>query len=365
MNHALLSDTIRETLHQGVRENVFPGAVALVGYQQGDILAHEAAGALTPGGAPMEKDTLFDLASVTKACATSLLAMRAYAQGRLDVDAPVARYLPSFGREEVRVWHLLAHVSGLPWWFPFFERYAAGGPGVPGVGTQEARQDTILRASRVSSEAPPGAKCVYSDLNFILLGGILEQVFMLPLEEAFAREVARPLGSGAHYRPWLGKSYPPAAPTEYCPMRKTVVQGVVHDENAWAMGGVAGHAGLFGTALDLFAIACALREEGNFLPREVLRRFWSREPSWPGTFVLGWDTPSQAGSSAGRRFSPRSVGHLGFTGTSIWIDRERQLVAILLTNRVHFGRANNAIREFRQNFHDRVGEALDWPIVRG
>jgi CubicO group peptidase (beta-lactamase class C family) len=364
-----LAGLMRRELLRGVEEGVFPGAAALLGSQDGKIWATATAGRHEADGPEMTEDTIFDLASVTKACSTATLAMRATAQGKLDPEGRVADYVPDFGREgdrgEVRVWHLLSHVSGLPWWYPFFEKYVEGGPGVPKLGSPEAKRDVIYRAATTPLEAPPGSRCVYSDLNFLLLGDILERAFGKPLDEAFRDEIAIPTGSSAHFRPLAKAPYPPSAPTEYCKHRGAVVRGIVHDENCWSMGGVAGHAGLFGRLRDLFAIACSLKEEGGGLvPKEVLKTFWPEKPRSVGTYLLGWDTPSQEASSAGIRFSSRSAGHLGFTGTMIWIDRDRRVVSILLTNRVHLGRENQKIRPFRRQYSDAVGEALGWPAVR-
>jgi CubicO group peptidase (beta-lactamase class C family) len=364
----MLSKIIRKELQRGVDEGCFPGAVALVGYQNGDLIAHEAIGVEEPEGADISTETTFDLASISKACGTTILLMRAAMKGLLQVEKPVSYYLPYFGtengRDKVEVRHLLTHTSGLPWWVPFYQKYTSEDPNAPKPYSKEAKRDILYRAGTAALEARPGERSVYSDLNFLLLGDLVEVLYQKPQEEAYQEEIATPLQSGCHYRPLSsGKTWPSAAPTEICQIRGGRVRGIVHDENTWVMGGVAGHAGLFGRAQDLFKIACALRPEG-FISSEVLAKFWPEVPPFVGTFVLGWDTPSASLSSAGRYFSARSVGHLGFTGTAIWIDRERQLVSILLTNRVYFGRQNDKIKAFRRQYHDALGEALGWDQIR-
>lgn len=381
----MIKQAIQQELERGVQEEVFPGAVALVGYQSGEILALETAGNTEPGGPKMTPDTIFDLASVSKPCGTVPLLMRLVDQGRLDVFAPVAEYLPNFGREDgkekVQIRHLLTHTSGLPWWMPFYQTYTSGDPNAPRPASKEAKRDVLDRAAAAQLEATPGERAVYSDLNFLLLGDLIEALYGKPQDEAYLEEIARPLQSGCHYRPVVKAPWPPAAPTELCHIWKNNqkpptllddpicqqrggrVRDVVHDENTWTMGGVAGHAGLFGTAMDLYKVACALRH-GALVSERALSTFWLPKPPFVGTYVLGWDTPSETLSGAGRYFSFLSVGHTGFTGTSIWIDRERQLVSILLTNRVYFGRQNEKIKPFRRAYHDVLGEALGWTRIR-
>jgi serine-type D-Ala-D-Ala carboxypeptidase len=363
---AMLAKVIQQELQRGVDQGCFPGAVALVGYQRGDVVACEAVGVEEPNGALMTSETIFDLASISKACGTTILLMRAAMKGLLQLDKPVAHYLPYFGagqgRDQVKIWHLLTHTSGLPWWLPFYQKYTSGDAAVPRPGSKEAKRDILTRAGAAALEARPGARAVYSDLNFLLLGDLVEVLYQKPQELAYQEEIARPLQSGCHYRPLSTKNWPAAAPTEACALRGGRVRDIVHDENTWVMGGVAGHAGLFGSAQDLFAVACGLRPD--FISAKVLDQFWPASPPFVGTFVLGWDTPSSTLSSAGRYFSARSVGHLGFTGTSIWIDRDRELVSILLTNRVYFGRQNEQIKPFRRQYHDALGDALGWPPIR-
>jgi CubicO group peptidase (beta-lactamase class C family) len=361
------TQTLLQQLQRGVDEQAFPGAVVIVGKQSGEILFEASVGGETPDGPPMTQETIFDLASISKACGTTLLLMRAAMKGWLSVEKPVAHYLPYFDTDpekaKVEIRHLLTHTSGLPWWMPFYQKYTSGDPAAPKATTREAKRDVIYRAGTAPLEAKPGVRAVYSDLNFLLLGDLVETLYQKDQDVAFEEEIARPLGTKCHYRPLTKSDWPRSAPTEICPIRKGRVQNIVHDENTWSMGGVAGHAGLFGRAKDLFTIACAMRPD-HFISREVLSVFWPDAPPFAGTFLLGWDTPSPSLSGAGRHFSSRSVGHTGFTGTGIWIDRDRELVSILLTNRVYFGRQNEKIKPFRRQYHDVLGEALGWPRIR-
>jgi CubicO group peptidase (beta-lactamase class C family) len=213
---------------------------------------------------------------------------------------------------------------------------------------------------------------VYSDLGFLLLGELIELVAQAPLDRVFHERIARPLGLRSTgfvdlarlRRDKLAPVTDAIAPTEQCGWRNKLLCGEVHDDNAWAVGGVAGHAGLFSTAADVHALVCWLRAcacgSDPALPAELVQRFWTRDATVPeSTWALGWDTPSPTGSSAGTHVSPRAVGHLGFTGTSLWIDLERDAHVILLTNRVHPDRHDERIREVRPRVHDAVWEALD------
>jgi CubicO group peptidase (beta-lactamase class C family) len=287
---------------------------------------------------PVTAATIYDLASLTKVIATTTMAMILVDEGRLDLDRPV--------REGVTVRHLLTHSSGLPALAPFFKEI-------------RGRDAYVERIRAMALEYPPGSRSVYSDPGIILLGAVLEEVAGQPLD-AFVRErVLEPLGmKDTMYRPPPGL-LPRIAPTEVDPWRGRLVRGEVHDENAFAMGGIAPHAGLFGTAGDLSRFARMMLDGGRpLVSRETIELF-TRKAGIPGSDrALGWDTKSAEGSSAGTLFSPRSFGHTGFTGTSMWIDPERQLYVILLTNRVHPTRENNLIREARPAVADAVVSAL-------
>jgi CubicO group peptidase (beta-lactamase class C family) len=351
-------------LERGVAERVFPGAVLGVGYRGARFTI--GAGRLTydAAAAAVTRETVYDLASLTKVVAATTAAMILADLGRLEIDRPVASYLPDFvppfaaateplwsAREEVTVRHLLAHTSGLSAYEKFFLR-------------ARAKAHVIDEALAVPLEDPPGSRAVYSDIGFILLGAILERITEEPLDAFCRREIFGPLGlRSTCFNPpveWRSR----IAPTEQDDaFRKRLIVGEVQDENAWVMGGVAGHAGLFGTVGDLALFCQMMLEEGRVGSRELIRpetvrEFTQAAPAPRGApHSLGWARRSEP-SSSGRYFSAAAYGHLGFTGTSIWIDPEKRLYVVLLTNRIYPSRENQKIRSFRPALHDAVVEAL-------
>ena len=369
---------VDEAVEAAVQAGAFPGAVVLIG--RGDrILYHEAFGVRgrDPMNTPMQVDTIFDLSSLTKALATTTAVMLLVREHKLRIDDRVTRFFHNFGvhgKTHVTVRHLLAHCSGLPGWKPFYRdiiRIEREGR-VNFIASRGAKEWVYEQIHREHPEYAPGTRSVYSDLGFMLLGEVIETLGHMPLDRFCHERVFRPLGmrSSAFVDLSLVRSRRVStvtdmiAPTEDCPWRHRVLCGEVHDDNAYAMGGVAGHAGMFGTAADIDRIASRLRAcwrgADDFLPRELVREFWTRDPAVAGsTWALGWDTPSPEGSSAGHRIGKDAVGHLGFTGTSLWIDLARDASVVLLTNRVHPQRDNDRIREVRPRVHDASWEALD------
>lgn len=360
---AAMADAITAALEQGVRDGVFPGAVLLV--QEGgriercDVLG---AAALSPSQESMTRDTLFDLASLTKPIATTTAALRLIDRGVLALDQPVAKWLPSFiGKDKqcVTLFHLLNHSSGLPAWKPFYKTIAP-----EEAGRANARlHEQILAEPLVY---PVGSQSVYSDLGFILLGLIIERATRQPLDQFCRDELFTPLGMDSTAfrpldRPELATRT--IAATEQCAWRGRLLRGQVHDENCFALGGVTGHAGLFAPADDLARFVAAIiaadrgRGKGPLagVPASLLDQFLSRQSTPGSSWGLGWDTPSEP-SSAGRGFSPRSCGHLGYTGTSLWIDRNRGWGVLLLTNRVHPTSRNVKISVFRPLIHDLIAQ---------
>lgn len=350
---------VAELLRQAVATGVFPGAVAAWGRSQAP--GHVAAlGRLTydPGAAPVVRpDTLYDLASLTKVVVTTTLAAQLVERGLLDLQEPVAKRLPDFRAtlgETVTAGHLLDHSGGLPPHLPLY--LDTSGPAA-----------YRARLATVALEARPGTRTAYSDLGFLVLGLVIEQAAGAGLEQLARERVLAPLGlRETLFRPPAGLRER-VAPTEDCPWRGRRLQGEVHDENAWALGGVAPHAGLFGSAPDLARFARCLLNGGELdgarlLRPETLEHFTCRTGRPAGSSrALGWDTPSGESSSAGSRLGPRAFGHTGFTGTSLWLDPEAGLYVILLSNRVHPTRATGleAIRAVRRRVADAAVAELE------
>lgn len=346
-----MSDALARKMTAGVASGVFPGGQLLV-MVEGQVVAEHCAGHLSLGGPSVTPGTLFDLASLTKPLAGATLAMGLVQRGALAVDAPVRRYLPWFdggGRQAVTLRHLLDHSSGLPAWRPFYEALA------PLSGARRGeRLRALLTGCRL--EAPAGARVRYSDIGFMVLKEVVEKVAERDVRHLFNAWVRGPLGlTGLMY----GADLPPesrVAATERCPWRRKTLCGEVHDDNAWAMGGVALHAGLFGTARAVGQLVWHLVAHhrdglaGSPFCREGVTAFF-HESCGRGR-ALGFDLPSGSGSASGRYFTAGSVGHLGFTGTSFWADPRQGVVIVLLTNRVHPCRENTAIRSFRPEVHD-------------
>ena len=322
-------------------------------------LAYDAA---APAAA---SDTIYDLASLTKVLVTTTLAMMLVDEGRLDLDARVCGFFPAFrggAKEHVTLRQLLTHSGGLAWWAPLYKDL-------------QGKSAYLERIVAMELAYAPGTKAVYSDLGVILLGDVVERLAGAPLGELARQRVLDPLGM----KDTLYKPPPPLvpriAPTENDPWRGRVLRGEVHDENAAALGGIAPHAGLFGTAPDLARFGAMLLDEGRadgrrLVSRATLELFTERAGVPGASRALGWDTPAdETGrrssvpgepgySAAGSLLSARSFGHTGFTGTSIWTDPERGLSVVLLTNRVHPSRENNKIRAVRAEVADAAVRAL-------
>jgi CubicO group peptidase (beta-lactamase class C family) len=369
---------IADAVQHGVETGAYPGAVILVS-RAGETVYHEAFGSrsIEPETSPMRRETVFDLASLTKPLATTLAVMRLADERKLRLDDRVTRFIPNFGvygKAGVTLRRLLAHCSGLAAWRPFFRDIVResrrGRPNY--VGTRGARDVVYEAIHRERAEAEPGTHAVYSDLGFLLLGELVELLTHRTLAQYCHERFYRPLGLRATgfidlaqlRRQVIVPVEKAIAPTERCPWRRRILCGEVHDDNAWAIGGVAGHAGLFASAADVNGLllclrACARGVAGP-LSEVAVRTMWQRDEQVPdSTWALGWDTPSPERSSAGTRISRHAVGHLGFSGTSVWMDLDRDCHIILLTNRVHPTRHNDRIQEMRPLVHDAVLEVLD------
>jgi CubicO group peptidase (beta-lactamase class C family) len=353
-----------EILLEGILARAFPAATTEVGRSHGAIW-RRAFGTLTyeADSPEVRDDTIFDLASLTKVIATTTLVMRAVEDGLLKLEDRIAAYLPEWrgaDREAVTVRDFLAHASGLPAYLPFFRDHTGR------VEFEPAICHTPL-------EYTPRSQSIYSDLGFMLLGFILEDVRRstragagrydpaATLTSQFRRVAAFITIEPLAYHPprtWRSRT----APTEHDDWRGRTLQGEVHDENAWALGGAAGHAGLFGTAGAVGAFAQSVLRtiagERVVADPDTLRAF-IQPAGIPGSSrALGWDTMLPT-SSCGSRISSTAIGHTGFTGTSLWIDWERDLYVVLLTNRVHPTRENDRLRAIRPAFHDAVIEEVE------
>lgn len=340
-------------LQSAIEQRAFPGATVAVA-QQGKLIAHKALGRFKyeTDSPQVKQQTIYDLASLTKVLATTASCMLLYSRGLLRLEQRVAEILPDFGRDdprkrEITIRTLLTHSSGLPAYVKLFE-------------AARNRQELLEQASRVVLTHEPGTHAEYSDIGFILLGEALERITGEPLDHFCRREIFGLLGTRTiTFNPGadLLARIPPTEDDKT--FRHRVIHGEVNDENASVMGGVAGHAGLFSTAYDVATFAeCMLRGGAPLLDLHTVEIFTRREATPVGTcWALGWDTPSRP-SQSGRYFSPRSYGHLGFTGTSLWIDPERHLSVTLLTNRTWPDRSSQAIKQIRPAFHDAVIEAL-------
>ena len=343
-------------MHQAVKENVFPGGVLLASIAD-SIVFFEAYGvADTFSGRTMARDTVFDLASLTKPLATTLSVMNLVMQRKLELEHDLESILPAFkstDKSGITVKHLLCHNSGLPDYRPYYETLMK----LPPKRRRSALQDLLVKEPLIH---PVGRQTVYSDLGFMILGWMVEHLSGRRLDRFVAEEIYNPLDLENLFFMDLHSKLRKAqfAATEVCPWRNILLNGTVHDDNAYAMGGIEGHAGLFGTAMDIYRLLSVLlsdfygRSDTRLFEKDLMKTFFKRQ-NVKGR-ALGFDTPSLTEASCGQYFSKQSVGHLGFTGTSFWMDLERSAIVILLTNRIHPSRENNKIQAFRPILHDTI-----------
>jgi len=376
--------TLQRHLDEGVRQGVFPSAQAVV-LVKGQTAFEGAAGAA-------DLTTVFDLASLTKIICTTSLFMRFWADGLVLPHTGLATFLGGTpaGKGGASVEDLLYHRSGLPEFIPFFAPVMKSNPRLfdsdcPAEVRLEARAEVVAKAMSTEPRAPISQPAVYSDVGFILLGEGLARLARAPLDWLYREEIATPLALSAHFRRLSHRRHPAVTiaptgttrPREPAPGQEGRWQlnphpskpGEVDDDNAWTMDGVAGHAGLFGTAWDVAKFGQVVLEElsgaGRLAPQQSWELALSRDPVIPAsTRAMGFDTtrpgdrePSSAGNLLGQR-GAGAVGHTGFTGVSMWVDLARKLVVSLCTNRTFLGRGNIRIRQFRPMFHDAAVEAL-------
>ncbi len=338
-------------VQRGRDQGAYPAAVVEVGGLNG-TLWQQAFGTLEyeDDSPPARVDTIFDLASLTKAIATTSLMMRFVDRGRLKLTDRVAEYLPEWrgkDREHVALRSLLTHSSGLTAWLPFFRDYSG-------------RRDFQHAICTLPLEYSPDTQSVYSDLGFMLLGFIIEDAGGASLAQQTSALLAGITSKPLLFKPPV-RMRPSIAPTEDDPWRGRRLVGEVHDENCWALGGSAGHAGLFGSAEAVGDFARAVLESlggpnSRLATQETVRMFVRRAETWSSR-ALGWDTMLPT-SSCGRKMSASSFGHTGFTGTTLWVDPDRGIYVVFLTNRVNPTRENTAIHAIRPLLHDAVMAAL-------
>lgn len=344
---------MRAVLERGLADRAYPGAVAIVGDKR-EVIATVAVGRQDWAPSPRtDENTMWDLASLTKVIGTTTALMQLWAAHRVDLDAPVQRYLPEFvgpHKELVTVRHLLTHSSGMPAWRPLYKE-----------ATSPANAIQLLFQTPL--DTLPGVRMVYSDLGAMLLGKIVERVSGEPLDVYVRRHVFAPLGmTSTMYRP-PARLLARIAPTERDPWRGRLVHGDVHDENAYYLGGVSGHAGLFSSAADLARFARMYLEGGQLdgariVTEAAIDTFTHVQDSTLSNRALGWEVPNGS-NSAGHKMSARAFGHTGFTGTSIWIDPARDLFVILLSNRVDPTRDNPRLGPVRVQLADALVSVVD------
>ncbi|MCE2902364.1 MAG: serine hydrolase domain-containing protein [Gemmatimonas sp.] len=346
-------DSLRTTLDRAIADGAFPGAYAAVGTADG-LIAEYGAGQLDAAdGTRPSARTVWDLASLTKVIGTTSAVLQLVGAGKVGLDTPVVRYLPEWtatGADRITVRHLLTHASGLPAWRALYKEAAT--PAEASAQLFATAPDTL-----------PGVRTVYSDLGFILLGKLVERVSGTSLDQYEQRHVFAPLGmADTRYLPpaaWRART----APTEVDPWRQRHLRGEVHDENAARLGGVSGHAGLFSTGRDLARFARAYLNFGRLdgvrvFDSVTVAAFITPQDTTLSRRGLGWETATGS-NSAGRRLARTAFGHTGFTGTSIWMDPQRGVFVLLLTNRVNPTRENRKIGAVRTAVADAAVGALD------
>ena len=379
-----MKEQINRAMEKAVSDGVFPAADLLVA-KDGEILHHKEYGDAREG-------TCFDIASMTKPVCTAALAIMLVEEGLLKLTDNVYQWVAGArlpAHKLMTVENLMNHTSGLPAWQPYFRELP-----LDLVGTEGGRRFILDACHHEPPINEPGTMTLYSDIGYIFLGEILEQAGGAPLDVLFSNNIAKPLGLndtffirtvGAPISTTKRRSYATAdqhvptpkygrpedrvarkqgerrrfAPTEDCPWRERVIHGEVHDQNAYALGGVAGHAGLFSVAEDLHRFILeftnSYKGKSDWLPKKILHEFMNfKSGKYGDYFVGGWNTPSLKNSASGRHFSRRTIGHLGYTGCSMWVDLEKDFWVVLLTNRIYPSGTNEKIKAFRPQIHDLI-----------
>lgn len=367
---------------KGVQDGTFPGCVISVAVG-GRELYKRAFGVKSlirekdEAPLPMHLSTVFDIASVTNVLVTTTILMRLVQSGRIGLDDRVLRYIQSFGvngKSTITIRHLLNHSSGLPSWVPYFEELIRLHEGERrGILTSSGAKEYVYNAiNRAQLKFEPGTKQVYSDVGFILLGHLIEIVTGTKLDRAAQQYVFQPLGLKSTSfidlamirRRGIHPVKDMIAPTEDCQWRGRVLCGEVFDDNAWAMGGITGNSGVFSSQADLHTFAVKMLRsytgQDDFVSRDVVREFWGdAEISAGDGWRLGWDSPSKENALSETKLSPNAVGQNGASGCSIWLEPERGIDIVLLSNKVHPSRSNKKLRTFRPILIDAILTTLE------
>jgi len=342
---------VESLINNAIDDKVFPGCVFLISHH-GEIIIHKGFGHFeyNEDTKRVTKKTIYDLASLTKVLATVQAIMILKDRGEIDIDKKVSYYLSKFkGKHKslVKIRNLLSHSSGLPSWKPLF-------------GVSYDKESLLDNIYKISLEYIPNERCDYSDLGFILLGEIIEKITTLRLDKFCKKYIFEPLNMNYTYFCPPKEIWKDIPPTEYCKWRRKVIQGEVHDENAYIMNGVSGHAGLFSNAYDIEKFCKMILNLGSYNkiqlihPKTILEFTEKRKNIKDCKWALGWRVYMGKDDIIGSFFSNSSFGHLGFTGTSIWIDPEKEFFTILLSNRIYPSRENKKILEFRPIIHNEI-----------
>lgn len=345
---------IDKMIEAAITDSAFPGAVFLA-VKDGHIAHFKNYGKFTyaPDSKKVRKNTIYDLASITKVFATTSAAMLLYDKGKLDLNAKVIQYIPEFGnhgKDAITIKHLLTHTSGLPSYGKLWKQ-----------GADSLSIVTNLYNSKL--ENPVGTKSIYSCLGFITLAKVIEKITDQSLDDYLQENLLTPLNLKSTYYNPPKKVWEKIAPTEIVKERNGLILGEVHDENAYYLGGISGNAGLFSNAHDLAVLGQLMLNKGIYDGKRIFKKetvdlFLTKQNIVEkNSHCLGWDTPS-GHSSSGHYFSAGSYGHTGFTGTSIWIDPHKNLIGILLTNRVHPTRANRKMYPIRSQIYDKLQQSI-------
>lgn len=376
-------DSLRLLMRQAILDGAFPGASLLVA-KQGQIVFHEAFGLrsnireVDQQGNPISQpnmtvDTVFDIAALTQLLVTSSLVMQLVDSNKITLDQRVSRYIQSFGvfgKGEITIRQLLSHTSGLPAWEPFFQELVLeNSRGRIGILTSRAAKEYVYgRINKLELKYKPGSKRLYSDLGFIVLGQLIELLSGVALDKLAQRQIFQSLRLASTSfidlslikRRGIHPVTELIAPTELCPWRKRILCGEVHDDNAWAMGGIAGHCGVFSTTRDLHRWAAALlralhaepvQEKDQFVTSSIVTQFFQQ--------ALTWEAKSKENGMLDSKLSSQARGLSGFTGCSIWIEPEPAIEIILLSNRINPSRNNKKLLSLRASIHDAILKALE------